>query len=144
MAYQINLTAKQEQRLRKIVLEHKDNKNLLKRAYCILLRNEGQKNENITKLLDVHEDTIADWTRIYTQRGLDELLTFRFHKRRRSKLDPYRSRIKRLASRKKITTIKMLQGAIEEKLSIRVEYSWLYRYCIKHSIYSVLKDKTER
>jgi transposase len=141
MAYRINLTDKQEKRLRRFVHEHKENKNLLRRAYCILLRNEGQKNENITRLLNVHEDTIADWLRIYRTRGLDELLTYKFHKRRKSKLDKYRSRIKKIASRKKISTIEQLQEAIEEKLSLKVEYSWLYRYCVKNSIYSLLKNK---
>lgn len=141
MAYRINLTAKQEKRLRSFVHEHKDNKNLLRRAYCILLRNEGQSNENITRLLGVHEDTIADWLRIYQSRGLNELLTYKYHKRRKSKLDKYRSRIKRIASQKKISTIEQLQEAIEEKLALRVEYSWLYRYCVKNSIYTVLKRK---
>jgi len=144
MAYHINLTKKQEQRLRKIVRENQGNKNLLKRAYCILLRNDRQNNENITRLLDIHEDTIADWVRIYTKRGLDELLTYKYHKRRKSGLDKYRSQIKRIASREKITTIEQLQAAIEEKLSIRVEYSWLYRYCVKNSIYLILKKKPDR
>ena len=127
--------------MRRIVHENQDSKNLLKRVYCILLRNDGQSNDNITRLLDIHEDTIADWVRIYTKRGLDELLNYKYDKRRKSKLDKYRSSIKRIASRKKITTIEQLQVAIEEKLSIRVEYSWLYRYCVKNSIYSVLKEK---
>ena len=144
MAYHINLTKKQEQRLRKIVRENQNNKNILKRAYCILLRNDGQNNDNIIRLLDIHEDTIADWVRIYSKRGLDELLNYKYHKRRKSKLDKYRSRIKRIASRKKITTISQLQAEIEEKLSLRVEYSWLYRYCVKNSIYSVLKERPDR
>jgi len=144
MAYHINLTNKQEQRLRRIAHENQGDKNLLKRIYCILLRNDGQNNENITRLLDIHEDTIADWVRIYTKRGLDELLTYKYHKRRKSKLDAYRSQIKRIASRKKTTTIEQLQEAIEETLSIRVEYSWLYRYCVKNSIYSILKNKSQK
>ncbi|MGM0497341.1 MAG: helix-turn-helix domain-containing protein, partial [Bacteroidota bacterium] len=86
MAYHINLTNKQERRLREIVRENQNNKNILKRAYCILLRNDGQNNDNIIRLLDIHEDTIADWVKIYTKQGLDALLTFKYHKRRKSKL----------------------------------------------------------
>ena len=74
----------------------------------------------------------------------ETLVTYKYHKRRKSKLDRYRSRIKRIASRKKITTIEQLQVAIEEKLSIKVVYSWLYRYCVKNSIYSILKNKTQK
>lgn len=142
MTYRINLTEKQEQRLRRTVRENKDNPNLLKRAYCILLRNEGQKNENITKLLDIHEDTIADWSRIYLKKGLNALLTLKYNKRRKSKLNKYRTIIKRLASKKSVTTIEVLQKEIKEKIGIQVEYSWLYRYCKKNDIYSRIKNKT--
>ncbi len=135
MAYKVNLTDKQERKLKQIVRENKGHPNILKRVYCILLRNEGQKNENITKLLDIHEDTIADWTKLYLRQGLDGLLTFRYHKRRKSKLNRYRARIRRLAAKKSVNTIEALQAEIKEKFSLEVEYSWLYRYCKKNGIY---------
>ncbi|MCK5029064.1 MAG: hypothetical protein KAR57_05480, partial [Bacteroidales bacterium] len=62
MSYKVVLTEEQEEELRVIVRENQKRKNILKRAYCILLKNEGQKNKNITQLLGIHEDTIADWT----------------------------------------------------------------------------------
>ena len=139
MAYKINLTDKQEQKLRQLVSENQDKPNVLKRIYCILLRNEGQSNENITKLLDIHEDTIADWTRIYLNRGLTGLLTFRYHKRRKSKLSKYKSRIKRIAGQKNVRTIEKLQKEIKQRFSLEVEYSWLYRYCKKNGIYTELR-----
>lgn len=141
MAYRINLTQKQEIRLKKIVKDNQHNTNLLKRAYCILLKNEGQKNENITRLLDIHEDTIADWSKIYLKRGLNRLLEYHYDQRRKSKLDPYRARIKRLAKKKKIQTIRQLQKAVRERLHLEVEYSWLYRYCVKYGIYNELRNK---
>jgi transposase len=142
MAYKVNLTHKQEERLKKIVRENKEHPNILKRAYCILLRNEGQKNENITKLLDIHEDTIADWTRLYLRKGLNGLLSFRYHRRRKSGLNPYRAKIRRLAAKRSVNTVEALQSEIKEKYSLDVEYSWLYRYCKKNNIYSYLNKKS--
>ena len=142
MSYSINLTAKQEARLRGIVRDNQDNPHVLKRVYCILLKNEGQKNKNIVRLLDVHADTITDWTKLYLKQGLPGLLTFRFHRRRQSSLDPYRSRIRRIASLKHITTIGQLQQALDQRLSLPVEYSWLYRYCRKNGIYDLLRHDT--
>ncbi len=143
MAYSVKLTQKQEERLRRLIQDNKSNKNILKRAYCILLRNEGQSNENITQLLGIHEDTIADWIRLYKRGGVDRLLTFHYHKRRRSKLNNYRSQIRKIARLKRINTIKKLQDELYNRFHVEIEYSWLYRYCRKNYIYSVLKKKDE-
>lgn len=140
MAYSVNLTTRQEARLRRIVRENQDNPHVLKRVYCILLKNEGQKNKNIIRLLDVHADTITDWTKLYLKRGLPGLLRFRFDRRRQSSLNPYLSRIKRIAGLKHITTIRQLQLALNQRFSLSVEYSWLYRYCRKNGIYDLLRE----
>jgi len=143
MAYSVNLTPRQEARMRRLIREHQDNPNVLKRIYCILLKNEGQKNKNIVRLLDVNQDTITDWTKLYLRKGLDGLLTYHWHKRRRSALMPYRSQIKRIAGLKHITTISQLQTALQQRLSLSVEYSWLYRYCRQNDIYPLLKKQKE-
>ena len=75
MAYRVILSEIQELELKDIVKNNKANPNLLKRAYCILLKNEGQQNENIVRLLGIHEDSIADWTKIFLRRLL--MRTFR-------------------------------------------------------------------
>jgi len=139
MSYKINLSESEESELRRIVHENQKQKNILKRAYCILLKNEGQKNENITHLLGIHEDSIADWIRIYLKQGTEGLLKYQYSQRRKSKLTPYRSKIKRMASAKNIKTIEQLQKKIKEKLNIEIEYSWLYRYCKKYEIYELLR-----
>ena len=141
MAYKVNLSYEDELDLRKLVKESQNRKNVLKRAYCILLKNEGQKNENITQLLGIHEDTIADWTKIYLERGLNGLLMYRYSDRRKSKLHPYKARIKRMAEGKRVKTVEQLQHKVKDNLGIEIEYSWFYRYCKKYGIYKVLKDK---
>lgn len=139
MSYRIRLLDDQESELRTLIRENQNNKNLLKRAYCILLKNEGQKNENITKLLGIHEDTVADWTKIYIKKGTEGLINFRYSERRKSKLHPYKYKIKRMASGKKVKTIEQLQQKVKDNLGIEIEYSWFYRYCKKYGIYDVLK-----
>lgn len=140
MSYRIILSKDAEDELKKLIKENQNKKNILKRAYCILLKNEGQKNINITQLLAIHEDTVADWTKIYIKKGIEGLLNFKYSERRRSKLHPYRSKIKRMASAKSVKTIEQLQLKVRENLGIEIEYSWFYRYCKKYGIYKILKQ----
>ena len=141
MSYRVFLDESDESELKRIVRENQKRKNILKRAYCILLKNEGQKNENITQLLGIHEDTIADWTQIYLKKGIDGLMRFKYSDRRRSKLHPYKNQIKRMASGKRVKTLEQLQLKVKEKYKIDIEYSWFYRYCLKNGIYKALKEK---
>jgi len=139
MSYRINLSETEQAELKRIIRENQNHKNILKRAYCILLKNEGQKNKNIIQLLKIHEDSIADWTKLYLDRGTQGLFKYKYSQRRKSKLAPFKSKIKRMASAKKTKTIEQLQQKIKENLNIEIEYSWLYRYCIKYGIYKELR-----
>jgi len=141
MAYKVNLSYEDEVALRKLVKESQNRKNVLKRAYCILLKNEGQKNVNIVQLLGIHEDTVADWTKIYLSKGIDGLLKYKYSDRRKSKLHPHKAKIKRMASAKSIRTVEQLQQKVKLTLGYDIEYSWFYRYCKKYGIYKVLKEK---
>ncbi len=141
MSYRIFLTSEEEQELRKLIKNNQNKKNILKRAYCILLKNEGQKNINITQLLNIHEDTVADWTKIYLKKGIDGLLKYKYSERRKSQLHPYRGKIKRMATAKSIRTVEQLQHKVKSNLGYDIEYSWFYRYCKKYGIYEVLKEK---
>lgn len=141
MGYQIILSYEEEADLRKLVKENQNKKNVLKRAYCILLKNEGQKNVNITQLLGIHEDTVADWTKIYLSKGIDGLLRYKYSDRRKSKLHPHKAKIRRMASAKSIRTVEQLQQKVKLTLGYDIEYSWFYRYCKKYGIYKVLKEK---
>jgi len=140
MGYRINLTSEEELELKQLVKKNQNKQNVLKRIYCILLKNEGQKNVNITQLLGIHEDTVADWTKIYLKKGVEGLLKYKYSERRRSQLHPHKTRIKRMASAKSVRTIEQLQHKVKKNLGIDIEYSWFYRYCKKNGIYKVLKE----
>lgn len=141
MSYKINLTQEEDLTLRALLKKNQNKKNILKRVYCILLKNEGQKNINITKLLGIHEDTVADWTKIYLKKGVDGLLRYNYSERRKSQLHPYRGKIKRMAAAKSVKTVEQLQQKVKMNLGYEIEYSWFYRYCKKYGIYEILKDK---
>jgi len=140
MAYRIRLTHEEEAKLRQIAKENQHKKNVLKRIYCILLKNEGQKNVNITQLLGIHEDTIADWIKIYLKKGIEGLLKYKYAQRRKSQLHPHKARIKRMAAAKSVKTVEQLQHKVKKNLGYDIEYSWFYRYCKKYGIYQVLKE----
>ena len=140
MSYTVSLSSDEEQELKKLVKENQNKQNILKRAYCILLKNEGQKNVNITQLLGIHEDTIADWTKIYLKKGIPGLLRFGYSERRKSQLHPHKTKIKRMAAAKSVKTIEQLQQKVKGSLGIKIEYSWFYRYCKKYGIYDILKQ----
>jgi len=140
MGYRINLTKEEEQKLKQLIKENQKRENILKRIYCILLKNEGQKNINITQLLGIHQDTIADWTKIYLKKGIDGLLKYKYAERRKSQLHPFKYRIKRMASAKSVNTVEQLQHKVKKNLGFEIEYSWFYRYCKKYGIYKVLKE----
>ncbi|MDY6801270.1 MAG: hypothetical protein SVU94_08610, partial [Bacteroidota bacterium] len=106
------------------------------------LKHEGQKNENITQLLGIHEDSIADWTKIFLQKGTEGLLKLKYSERRKSKLNPYKHQIKGMASAKSVKTIEQLRRKVKERYHIELEYSWFFRYCRKNGIYKVLKEKS--
>ena len=129
MSYRIQLSNDEELELKRLIKNNQRRKNILKRLYCILLKNEGQKNTNITQLLNIHEDTIADWTKIYLKRGIDGLLKYKYSERRKSKLHPYKNKIKRMANAKNIKTVEQLQKKVKTNLGFDIEYSWFYRYC---------------
>lgn len=137
--YRIQLTQKQERRIRQLVKESQKEPHILRRLYCVLLKNEGQSNGNITRLLNIHEDTVADWIRCYKSQGLPGLMSFGYHRRRKSVLAPYKGRIKQWAGAQKTTTVKQLQVLIQQRLELSIEYSWLYRWCKKNGILSELR-----
>ncbi|MCB2196806.1 MAG: hypothetical protein KQH79_13175 [Bacteroidetes bacterium] len=143
MSYRVNLSQEEETKLRQLIKTNQNKKNVLKRLYCILLKNEGQKNINITQLLNIHEDTVADWTKIYIAKGTEGLLKYKYSERRKSKLHPYKSKIKRLASAKSVKTVEQLQQKVKDKLGFDIEYSWFYRYCRKYGIYKILKETSD-
>jgi transposase len=98
------------------------------------MKDQGLSNQNISKILDVHIDTITDWFKIYTVSGLNGLCELHLKNRKKSKLDEHKDELIKLIETKSISTISEFQNYISNLFGITIEHSWLSRYCKKNSI----------
>jgi transposase len=73
MSYSIILGEQELKDLKNQIKVQKDTK-IYKRLLSLKMKDQGLSNQNISKILDVHIDTITDWFKIYTVSGLNGLL----------------------------------------------------------------------
>ena len=127
--------------LQKIKLKKKKEKNkqIYRRLQFLHLKYKGKTNKGIADIIGVCQDTITDWTAIYAKKGLDGLCEPINYNNRSSKIDDYINKIKQDIRENTISTIAELQDWINEKYSIEMEQSWLFRCCKKKSICPVKK-----
>jgi transposase len=105
-----------------------------RRYQCLWMLNENYLKKDIAILLGVNIDTITDWIKIYNQSGLEGLGLLHYDGRRPSQLDSVKSSIEKIISTQNVSRIKDLQALLINEHKIKVEHSWLYRYCKKNSI----------
>lgn len=109
-------------------------KKIYNRLQCIYLVHIGKKHKEIIDILSVNKNSVTDWVKIYSDKGIDELSRPINYDRRSSKIDKYIDKIKQDVKDNMISTLAELQDWISEKYSIEIEKSWLFRYCKKNSI----------
>lgn len=114
------------------------NGKLLRRYQCLFMLHEQYPKKEIAALLGVNIDTITDWIKIYNKEGLSALGLLKYEGRRPSALDMIKEKIAGYVKNENISALSQLQKIIEEKHHLKVEHSWLSRYCKKNSI-SVIK-----
>ena len=107
---------------------------LLRRYKCLSMLHEQYPKKEIAGLLGVNIDTITDWIKIYNRDGLSGLGLLRYDGRRPSSLDSIKEKIISYIVKETISTLLQLQQIIEKKHQLKVEHSWLSRYCKKNSI----------
>lgn len=133
MSYSINLSStelsfvKQKRRTEKSV-------KLWRRYECLYLLHEQYPKKEIASILNIHIDTVTDWIKLYTKEGFEGLGLLKYEGRRPSVLDKIKEEIRTLIQRNKISTLQQLQGLLLDNYKIRVEHSWLSRYCKKNCI----------
>lgn len=121
------------EKIKQMKKEEKDKK-IYRRLQFLHLKHDGKTNKEIADILGVCTDTITDWAVIYSEKGLDGLCQQMNFDRRISKLDDYIDKIKQDIKENTISTLAELQDWIDEKYSLKIEQSWLFRYCKKNSI----------
>lgn len=131
--YTLQLSPKE---LRQLHVRRKQEKNpsMVKRLQCIYLAQLGKGNNEIAKLIMANKNSVTDWIKIYSTKGLNVLCHPINYNRRSAKIDPYITKIKQDIKDNTITTLSELQDWIKTKYSLNLEQSWLWRCCKKNSI----------
>ena len=108
---------------------------IYRRILAVEQRLQGKTYKEIATELSVCLDTVFDWGRIYDQGGLASLRKLRYEGRRVSELEPYKKQMKEYIKEKSVRTLSEIQDWLKETHSVEVEYSWLFRFCKKNSIF---------
>lgn len=119
--------------------EEKDKK-IYRRLQFLHLKYKNKTNKEIADLLGVCADTITDWVRIYSNKGLTGLCQPINYDNRSAKIDDYVVRIKQDVKDNMISSLSELQNWIKKNYSLEIEQSWLFRCCKKNSIYLTKKQ----
>jgi len=113
---------------------------LLRRYQCLSMLHDQYPKKEIAGLLGVSIDTITDWVKIYNKEGLAGMGLLKYQGRRVSSLDSIKDKIISYVEKENISTLSQLQRIIEKKHRLKVEHSWLSRYCKKNSIFLIKKQ----
>ena len=123
----------------KIKKKKEKNQKIYRRLQFLHLKSKNKTNKEIADLLGVCVDTITDWARIYSDKGLTGLCEPINYDNRSAKIDDYIIEIKQDIKNNTISSLSELQDWIKENYSLEIEQSWLFRCCKKNSIYLTRK-----
>lgn len=133
MSYKIVLTPADQSIIKEKKRKEKDAK-LLRRYQCLSMLYDQYPKKEVARLLNVNIDTITDWIKLYNKEGLAGLGLLKYEGRRPSSLDSIKKQIVSCVQKENITTLSELQMMIEKKHQLKIEHSWLSRYCKKNFI----------
>ena len=136
--YQIKLNADELRKIKQLRDKEKSIR-VQRRLQAIELANKGQSHREIAAIVNVCADTVTNWIKLYEDGGLDEFCKLQFTGKRESKINDYVDQIKQDVKDNTIATLGELQAWINDKYSIEMEQSWLFRCCKKNSIYLTRK-----
>ncbi len=134
----IQLTKKEKEKLKELKMKKKSNK-IFRRYLYVEMSNKNMTNLEIASILGVCNDTLTDWKEIFEEGGLNGLSQLHYEGRRESKLNKYKEKIRKKVEQDNVSTLKQLQDFLLKKCNIKIEQSWLSRYCKKNSIFLTKK-----
>jgi len=134
----IQLTKKEKEKLKELKMKEKSNK-IFRRYLYVEMSNKNMTNLEIASILGVCNDTLTDWKEIFEEGGLNGLSQLHYEGRRESKLNKYKEKIRKKVEQDNVSTLKQLQDFLLKKCNIKIEQSWLSRYCKKNSIFLTKK-----
>jgi transposase len=139
MAYSIDLTAKEIVELKRLRRVEKDGK-ILRRYQCMWFAHEKFPKKEIASMLSVNIDTVTDWIKLFNKNGLDSLSKLHYKGRRPSSLDCVKVELLKYIKEQSVSQLSELQQFLSDQYSIKIEHSWLSRYCKKNSIALIIKQ----
>ena len=99
----------------------------------------GRTKSEIADILDVSNNTITTWLKIFAKGGVELLTTFDYKDRKKSKLFEIKEDIRKYINTELPSKVAQVQDWIKRNYDIEIEHSWLYRYLKKNSIYLIKK-----
>ena len=132
--HKINLNKRELLKLKKLKQETTE-KRVFRRLQCIKLAAEGKEYKEIAGITGVCADTVTDWIKLFSNKGIEGLRQLDFKGKRQSKIDDYVNQIKADIGNNMISTLAELQEWLKSHYQIEMETSWLWRCCKKNSIY---------
>lgn len=139
MAYQVVLTAAELAIIKEKKRREKDAK-LLRRYQCLSLLHDQYPKKEVARILNVNIDTVTDWVKLYINEGLPSVGLLKYQGRRPSSLDSIKQEITAYVKKGNISSLSELQTMIEKKHHLKIEHSWLSRYCKKNFISLIKKQ----
>lgn len=136
--YKIKLSPNELMELNKRKKQEKNTK-MYHRLQSVYLAHKGRDNKEIIDILGVNKNSVTNWIKVYSEKGIDELCKPIDYDRRSAKIDDYIDKIKQDIKDNTISTLSELQDLINKKYSLKIEQSWLFRCCKKNSIYLTKK-----
>lgn len=130
----MKLTKKQKTEL-KILKKTEKRVKIYKRLQFIEMKDQGMTNIMIASILDVCNDTLTDWTKIFQQGGFQALCNLNYDNRRKSILDDKQEKIKQFVQNNSVDKLSKVQDWLKKEFSIKMEASWLSRYFKKNLIF---------
>lgn len=114
-------------------------KKIYRRLQFLHLKYKNKTNKEIADITGVCADTITDWAKIYSTKGLAGLCHPINYDNRSAKIDNYIDEIKQDIKDNMISSLSELQDWIKKNYSLEIEQSWLFRCCKKNSICLIKK-----
>ena len=110
---------------------------IYRRLLAVYILHKGYKKKDAAKILDVSQNTITTWLKMYLHGGLTEIEQLNYNRQRSSKLDPYKEKIIEFIKKNNPANVTMVQSWLKSACGLTVEHSWLFRYCRDNNLLPV-------
>jgi len=124
--------SKEDKKQLNIAEKEVSNTQLLKRIQCVKFKDMGWTNLKIAEFLNVCNDTITDWLKAYSEKGVDGILAWGYEGRPSFLTDSQLEIIKKRNIAMPFDKASEAVDFIEEQFGIRYNLSWVQKMLKKN------------